>query len=178
MNPRQIAMYWAEWAKLRDVLRAKGRTHAEIETERHSVTIRALGAVKSSKVFTNAELDRVLARIKAEREPDNFAAQMALQDSPDKRRASALEACMAAAWEIYNHGGNNFLNDGERRERYVNGIARNVVKKELGDCTAEELWRVRGILLRHVERVQRTNVEVGAANATAAKADDEDENPF
>jgi hypothetical protein len=174
MNAAQTAKYFAEWGRLRDVLRSQGMTHAECETERHALTRRALGCLKSSKAFTNAELDKVLARIVATLEPDNFDAQMALQDSPDKRRAAAVEACMNAAWEIYNHGGNNFLNDGERRERYVNGICRNVVKKEIENCTAEELWRVRGILIVHVNRAKKANgVKAGAVPAAV-----DEPNPF
>lgn len=155
MNAAQQAKYFAEWGKLRDVLRAKDWKNADIEQQRHEVTRRALGVRKSSKDFTNVDLDKVLARIAAEREPDNFEAQMALQDSPDKRRAAALEACSRACWEIYGHGGNNGFAKSEARERYIAGVARNVIKKELSECSAEELRVVHGILMRQLLRAKK-----------------------
>ena len=167
MTPAQTAMYFAEWGKLRDVLRAKGWKNADIEQQRHEVTRRALGVRKSSKDFTNADLDKVLARIAAEREPDNFDAQMALQDSPEKRRVAALEACNRACWEIYCHGGNNGFAQGEARERYIAGVARNVVKKPIEDCTAEELRIVWGILDQQLSRVRRKAQGASAGTATA-----------
>src|SRR4051812_46683499 len=105
MNSRQSAMYWAEWAKLRDVLRGKGKSSVQIEDYRHALTRRALGLDKSSKDFTNADLDKVLARIKAESEPGNLDAQIAIQESPEKRRAYLLDRCDECCHEMWSHGG-------------------------------------------------------------------------
>jgi hypothetical protein len=164
-------MYWAEWGKLRDVLRDRGLTFAQIEEHRHAVTRRALGVAKSSKLFTNRDLDAVLARIKAEREPGNLNAQMEIQESPEKRRAKVLEGCFHACSEIYNNGGNNSFRDLGTCERYIGGIARNVIKKSVADCTAEELAKVRGILDVQVDRAKRQNAERHAPSPT-------NQNPF
>lgn len=153
MNPRQNAMYWAEWAKLRDVLRAKGKSLSQIEDYRHELTVRALGAAKSSKKFTNVDLDRVLARIRAEREPGNLDAQLALQESPEKRRAYLLARCDECCSEMWSQGSDTRLIKSDSRARYIAGTARNVIGKEIADCTAEEISKVLGCLEARLRRL-------------------------
>lgn len=170
MNFRQSAMYWAEWGKLRDVLREKGKSSAQIEDYRHALTRRALGIDKSSKVFTNADLDKVLARIKAEREPGDLDAQIAIQESPDKRREFLLDRCDECCSEMFSHGGDLRMRDPRARAGYVAGTARNVIKKEIDDCSAEETAKVLGCL---EARLKRLKAENGAAAAGL-----EESNPF
>lgn len=158
MTPAQTAMYFAEWGKLRDVLRARGWSNAKIETHRHEITKKALGRPKSSKAFTNADLDAVLAKINAERDPAGFDAQMRIQDSPERARADQLEACHRVCWEMFELGDNGFAQR-ESAERYIAGTARNVVKKSLADCTAADLAIVCGCLARKRDRMRKATLE-------------------
>lgn len=146
-------MYWGEWARLRDVLVAKGKTHAQVEEHRHALTVRALGVPKSSKAFSNSDLDRVLARIRAEREPSNLDAQLALQDSPEKRRAYLLDRLDRACWAMYAEGGDFRMAQPETRSRYVAGTARKVIGKEPADCSDAELGKVLGCLETRAARL-------------------------
>lgn len=147
-------MYWGEWARLRDVLVSRGKTHTQVEEHRHALTVRALGVAKSSKAFSNADLDRVLARIRAEREPANLDAQLALEDSPEKRRAYLLDRLDRACWAMYADGGDNRMAQPETRLRYIAGTARNVIGKDPDDCTDAELGKVLGCLEARVARLQ------------------------
>ena len=180
MNPRQNAMYWAEWAKLRDALRAKGKSVTQIEHYRHELTVRALGVEKSSKKFTNVDLDKVLARIRAEREPGNLDAQLAIQESPEKRRAYLLARCDECCGEMWSRGNDNRLLKPEMRLRYVAGTARNVIGKELEDCSAEEIAKVLGCLEARLRRlIARGDAKVAAARANPVSVRPQDDgNPF
>jgi hypothetical protein len=164
MNASQSAMYFGEFGKLRDVLRARGKNNAEIEAHRHALTRRALGVDKSSKDFTNADLDKVLARIKAEREPGNLNAQLALLDSPEKRRELVLNRCFEACSRMWSHGNDTRLMHREAQLGYIRGTAKNVVRKSVEDCTAEDLAKVLGCLQSRLERLES---EVAAKVATA-----------
>ena len=154
-----MGMYWAEWAKLRDVLREKGKSYQQIEDYRHALTRRAIGADKSSKLFTNRDLDAVLARIKAEREPGNLDAQIALQESPDKRRAFLLTRCDECCGEMFSHGGDLRMAKSEIRAGYIRGTARNVIKKEIDDCTDAEIAKVLGCLEARLVRLKKKCAE-------------------
>lgn len=159
-------MYWAEWAKLRDVLRAKGKSVTQMEDYRHELT--------------NVDLDKVLARIRAEREPGNLDAQLALQESPEKRRAYLLARCDECCGEMWSSGNDNRLLNPEMRSRYVAGTARNVIGKELVDCSAEEIAKVLGCLEARLRRlIARGDAKVAAARADAVSVRQQaDGNPF
>lgn len=153
MSPRQSAMYWAEWARVRDMLRTRGCTVAQVEEYRHALTRRALGVLKSSKSFTNADLDRVLARLKAESDPANLDAQLSIQDSPDRRRAYLLHRLSECCAELYTVGCDERLREPAAREGYVQGTALKVCKCELQDCTDAELGKVLGCLEARLRRL-------------------------
>ncbi len=165
MTPSQNAKYFFEFGQLRDVLLAKGWAPIRIEEHRRTLTRKALGVDKSSKEFTNAELDRVLAVIRAEREPANFEAQLALQDMPEKRRALLVHRITALAYHTVDEGG--------RGTSYVDGIARKMFGCAYHDCDERGLQQIEGIVRRRIrqrkftsERVQQIEAE---ATAHAAK---------
>jgi hypothetical protein len=61
MTLSQIKFYRARWAKVKKVLvEMAGMSAAEAEEERYEITREALGVNKSSKDFTQRDLDRVL----------------------------------------------------------------------------------------------------------------------
>jgi hypothetical protein len=176
-------MYWAEWGQLRDVLRARGKSGAQIEDYRHALTRRALGAAKSSKSFTNADLDKVLARIKAEREPGNLDAQLALQESPERRRAYLLAKADEVCGRMWSHGGDLRLSSPEAREGYIRSTARNVCHREIADCSDAELGKVIGCLEARLRRLEaeiaeRKQAAGYLAPVAAAAGADDDGDPF
>lgn len=150
MTPAQNAMYFAEFGKLRDVLRARGWASAKIEAHRAELTFKALGRAKSSKQFTNGDLDKVLAVIKAATAPADFDAQMRLQDSPEKRH----ELLIARIWALSKRVG--LTPDNE--SRYVDGISQRMFGKQYQHLDERGLQQIEGILRRRLKQ-QRLTVE-------------------
>lgn len=62
ITAKQQRLYLIQWAKVKKLLMSckEIRNHAEAEAKRHAIHVEALGVDKSSKLFTNADLDRVL----------------------------------------------------------------------------------------------------------------------
>ena len=81
MTPSQRALYFREWGRVRTTCQQQGFP----VPDRHGLHVQALGLDKSSKDFTNAYLDRVLAEFRAIRQPDNLDAQLRQQDMPRRR---------------------------------------------------------------------------------------------
>jgi hypothetical protein len=177
VTPRQSALYWREWARLRDVLRARSKSMSQIEDYRHDLTRRALGVAKSSKDFTNADLDKVLARLRAEIDPADLDAQLALQESPDRRRVYLLERCEEVCGAMWSHGADSRLLHLEARQGYIRGTARNVCKKELEDCTDAEIGKVLGCLQARLKRLKAECAERARAAGYVAPQEAEP-NPF
>lgn len=67
MTPKQDALYWREWSKVRK---------AQPDADRHALHVRALGDDKSHKDFSNKEFDQVLAEFRAITAPADVAAQL------------------------------------------------------------------------------------------------------
>lgn len=157
-------MYFAEWGKLRTVLSARGKSSAEIEAHRAAITLKALGRPKSSKLFTNADLDKVLAAIKAEAAPGDFAAQMKVQDSPEKRRELLLARIRSLSLSVGLNAGHE--------STYVDGIARRMFGRQYHELEERGLQQIEGILQRRlqqlggtVEQIQEIEREVVAEGA-------------
>ncbi|WP_009960366.1 hypothetical protein [Verrucomicrobium spinosum] len=61
MNAKQQKLYLSRWLAVKDVLvKLGGYSAKEAEAMRHEIHTEALGKDKSSKDFTNSDLDRVL----------------------------------------------------------------------------------------------------------------------
>jgi hypothetical protein len=61
INYAQMKRYRAEWAKVKKVLTTMGEfSDEDAEQERHAITRAALGCDKSSKDFTQRDLDTIL----------------------------------------------------------------------------------------------------------------------
>jgi hypothetical protein len=124
MTERQLYKYRAEWAKAWKALRALGRPACDNEKERKrwhlligAVYLRGpqTGQPKSSKVLTNAELDRFLKRCAAFSDPANLPRQIALDDQPLLRLRYATDPLFAL-----------LSMPEEKREAYLAGIYRNL----------------------------------------------------
>ena len=64
LNAKQWTLYMRTWLEVQHALTTFGKfSSKEAEEERHQITIEALGMDKSSKEFTNRDLDRVLDKM-------------------------------------------------------------------------------------------------------------------
>jgi hypothetical protein len=86
MTPRQESLYWRSWAA---ACRKVG-CPASDNVGRHAIHEAALGYDKSHKEFTNAELDKVLARLRLVVDPDDIEARLTIDD-PERRPRRRLE---------------------------------------------------------------------------------------
>lgn len=95
MTDAQQGLYLREWGKVRVILR---RTLApqEADAQRHAMHIAALGEDKSSKLFTHADLDKVLKEFRAISQPANFTTQVALECMAATRKRWTIAHLLAA----------------------------------------------------------------------------------
>lgn len=96
MNAKQQKLYLSRWLAVKGILvTCAGMTPKEAEEERHRIHVAALGVDKSSKTFTNAELDRVL---------DEFDKYLAVRSGQVGQRAvegprlRAIKGVEAVGW--------------------------------------------------------------------------------
>ncbi len=169
MNAAQQKKYWWLFGPVREYLKAKGLTPAQIEERRHALHRKALGRDKSSTTFTSADFDKVKAAFRAEWDGGNLGPQLDAQDEPDERREALVGGCLDATADMFALGDDR-LREHKSRLGYVAGTARNVVGKELEQCTEAELGQVRGCLDRRV-RVLRAKRPDLAETLDAKKAD-------
>jgi hypothetical protein len=78
MSPKQTKWYWREWAAVVRACKAADLP----EPDRHELHREALGKDKSSKAFTNADLDKVIATFRAHSQADNIDAQLRQMAQP------------------------------------------------------------------------------------------------
>lgn len=175
MTSAQNALYWREWARVRDMLRTRGKSVGQSEDYRHELTRRALGVAKSSRDFTNAEFDKVLARLRAEADPANLEAQLAVQESPERRRGFLLQKAEETCYAMWSHGGDTRLMREEARDGYIEGTARRVIGREIAACSDAEIAKVVGCLEARLKRLVARAAE--RQNSPAPAAEDSG-NPF
>jgi hypothetical protein len=161
MTPAQSGKYFAEFGQLRDVLRAKGWSPTRIELHRHEITRKALGVDKSSKDFTNADLDKVFAVFSAERAPADFDAQMRLQDMPEKRVALLQARISALMLQIGLAPG--------RESGYVDGISNRMFGTQWHKLPERGLQQIEGILRRRLHQRPLTAEQIAAIEAEVAE---------
>jgi hypothetical protein len=117
MTASQTALYWREWAACKRALEHHGYARDELEPQRHRLHIEALGADKSSKALTNAQLDAILAIFRAYSRPGDLHEQLRIIDQPGQRlqahRHRALE--LVAALGIEEAGRIAYLDTMARR---------------------------------------------------------------
>lgn len=97
MNAAQTNLYFFEWGRVRKHFLARGIDPKQADAKRHELHRRALGLDKSSKDFTNAELDKVIAVFRAVYDGGNLDAQLAQLEQPENRRLRMIQRCRAAA---------------------------------------------------------------------------------
>lgn len=81
MTPAQTTLYFREWNNVRERCKAEGW----VLPDRHQLHVRALGKDKSSKLFTNPDLDKVLAVFRSFSQPASVNAQVRQERMPRTR---------------------------------------------------------------------------------------------
>lgn len=142
MNAAQSMLYFREWGRVRDVQKAKGLPCGDVE--RHKLHLKALGVMKSSKDFTNADLDKVLAAMRAITEPGNLNAQLRALDQPELRLLDAQKACLALLVDLgIGEGESDTIRADWLRQSYLDGIVKRISGKlnfsELTDRQANHI---------------------------------------
>lgn len=144
MNGAQARKYWWEWGRARAFYLGRGLTHGAADQKRHDLHRKALGSDKSSKCFTNVDLDKVIAAFRAVWDGGNLDAQMRQLDQPEQRLRDlhARIARLADACGI--EGGDDAL------ATYL----RNFIKgRSWADLTERDLQQVTGILGRRAKQL-------------------------
>jgi len=87
MTPKQTALYFREWGYVRGYC----TRHRLPEPDRHALHRQALGYDRSSKVFTNAEFDQVLAVFRGVSMPGSVNSQVRQLNEPRTRDLGKVE---------------------------------------------------------------------------------------
>ena len=163
MNEAQVRLYRYEASRWRDARRRHGRQARE--EDRHSLHTRVLGHDKSSLKFTNAEFDKVLAAFRAESEPGNLDAQLALIDQPEHRATLIRGRLATLSLYIGIQAG--------KESGYVAGIARRLFDTDqIADLSDVQLAKLEGVLQRRVRQIHdsaRSEEIIQEAAAQGAK---------
>ena len=94
MTPAQRTLYFREWGRVVSTCKAAGWP----APDRHEFHARALGVYKSSKSFTNQDLDLVLAEFRSVSQPDNLVAQIRAQEQPRIRLVYGIRHLVPEAY--------------------------------------------------------------------------------
>jgi hypothetical protein len=121
-----IRKYRAMWAEASSILQQRGFSKAESDCYRDEVTMQALGAVKSSGDFTEAEFDKVFQCIERITKPDDMDKQM---EPPDARLRRQL------LWSIGKE---------EKFPGYAAGISQDIYgRKDFQNLPTDDLMTLR-----------------------------------
>lgn len=167
MNAAQTAKYFWEWGRAREHFIGKGMTHAQADAKRHELHRKALGRDKSSKAFTNADLDKVIAVFRAVWDGGNLDAQLAQIDQAENRRAGVIRRIAVLMLHLGAHPGSE--------SAYVRGMS----KKLFGDDQYQQLDDVKlaqleGVIVRRLlqlhskERVEQIQNDAAEHQAKLA----------
>lgn len=159
MTPAQTNMYWSLIQRLRDVAEAKGLKFGDVE--RHAFHKKALGVSKSSKDFTNADLDKIKAHALSILEPGNLTAQIRAQEQRFLRNNEARKECLHLVADLgigqgYDQERAEFL-----QRSYLDGIVKNITHarhvdfQTVDDRTANHILNT----LRNRVRAHRRKLE-------------------
>jgi len=165
MNSAQTNLYFFEWGRVRDQYRSKGLTAKQADAKRHVLHAKALGRDKSSKDFTNADLDRVIAAFRAVTDGGDLNAQLAQLDQPENRRQRMIDRCQRAVGSFIE--ASDHATKEENCARYLDGTADRMfgVRFHLLDHGQEgnaQLRKVMGALER-TARVRREKAKAESA---------------
>lgn len=159
MNAAQTNLYLYEWGRARKWFREHGIDPKQADAKRHALHAKALGRDKSSKDFTNADLDKVIAAFRAISDGGNLDAQLAQIDQPEERRKWIIGRCWRAMGTFITGE-----NENKRQfacEAYINGTAQRMFSRRYDALSDTQLAQVMGALER-TARVRKAKREHAA----------------
>ncbi len=131
------SLYWGLWSEYKKFLvEQKGWEPKRANEFRHTLVQRIFGHQISSKKFTQSDLDKWKAVIKAHTEPDNIQLQIDQENQPIKRALFGL-------WKTARELG--------LPDDYVHRLVLKMTKQELCNCDADQISKV-AIALRMQKR--------------------------
>lgn len=158
MNAAQTGLYWREYSLARDWFRSHGRSASQADEMRHTLHERALGRAKSSKDFTNADLDKVLAAFRAVHDGGNLDAQLAAEDQPAARVQALISNVRHLASDCVSREGTE--------RAYLDGLAVNLFRADsYQELDERQLQQLRGVLFKRLAQLRK---KAGKAEAAAA----------
>jgi hypothetical protein len=167
MNSAQTQKYFWEWGQARAWYVAHGKTKVEADAMRHELHKKALGADKSTKAFTNGDLDKVMAAFRAIHDGGNLNAQMDAEDQPERRRGKIEARAWILAREIWPLPLDRDAEYARRNKLFF--LALRICKTPFEKCSDVQLSKVVGALEAQKRRELAKNVE---------RVEVADENPF
>lgn len=136
--------YLGLWGQVRKALRAQGKTPKEADAMRHQIHVRALGRDKSSLDFRQGDYDEVFKHFLAILKPDDLEAQLAVLEHPEKRRATAQQACRLLVAQLDQIKA--AINPELYATNYLNSLSRKVRGVTFNELDEAGLGVVHGIL--------------------------------
>lgn len=160
MNAAQTSLYFFEWGQVRKHYLKKGIDPKQADHKRHELHKKALGRDKSSKAFTNADLDKVIAAFRAVSDDGNLNAQLRQIEQPEERRRAHVKRAHAAMRTFLTFETEAQFQ--QAAENYANGTARNMFGARFDELPEAQLAQVMGALVRTagVKKKQREHAEV------------------
>lgn len=136
MNPAQRKLYFGEWKKAKEGMRAFGRDVSDDRTARMECH-RSAEVPLSSSNLSNADLDKVVAVFWSWSQPANMDAQMRQQAQPALRCRWLCKRVMGLANEVEE------VFQMASADQYIDGLWRRLNKEDFADPEygTEEQWQ-------------------------------------
>lgn len=179
MNSAQTNLYFYEWGLARKHYLAKGFDPKQADAKRHALHRKAFGCDKSSKDFTNADLDKVIAVFRAVWDGGNLDAQIEQIEQPQKRRGAALSRINVLKMYLRVKNG--------LEGSYVGGISRKLFgTDQYQNLDDVKIAQLEGVIVRRLlqihsaERVEQIRADAAEQEAwvTSLVKKSEDNVPF
>ena len=143
-----------------------------------SLKMRVIRRDCSSKEMTNRELDEMLKAFAAVAEPDDLDRQLALLDSPKRRREHLRERCHAALERRVNVGHEHSLARRDAQVRYLGGTAQRMFGRGLDALGEDELRKLMGAMEAQAARVCAAAAKADRARVATGKRVRAEDRPF
>lgn len=142
MTAKQTALYFREW----------GKVHKRFpDIDRHDLHIRALGSDKSSKAFTNSDLDKILAAFKALTEPASLDAQLRQAKQDRVRLLWKLQHYQAPLLALYLEHPSPLTG----AEAYIEAVAKDKFHRSISELTASQLEQLRNTIAARLNTLRK-----------------------
>lgn len=143
MNPGQMRAYRAEVAKWRE---ACTRLNRPCDDEARRALHKECNAPASSKLFTNAQLDRVLARLRSFSDMGNLKAQLKPDADETMRVYGYQKRCYAAVAILTNFRDTGDHREKDRQVNYLESMARRICRKDFDGLPEADLVKLVHVL--------------------------------